>query len=151
VRGLPSFLLRFSRYSTSSELRAKPSSWLYVLISVISRTDAMVSASGGTETSDYYLSVGYTTDNGWLKKTNYDRLSARANLNFTPRKWITFGVNLNTSYNTSSSANTAGNTGYANPIYFARTMGPIYPVYQHNRSNGDFLTDDQGNRIWDLG
>ena len=115
------------------------------------RTEAMVSASGGTETSDYYLSVGYTTDNGWLEKTNYDRISARANLNFTPKKWITFGVNLNTSFNTSSSANTDSNTGYANPIYFARTMGPIYPVYQHSRINGDYITDDQGNKLWDLG
>jgi TonB-linked SusC/RagA family outer membrane protein len=137
--------------AATSLLWANDLDWYSPVERVGQRTDAMVSASGGTETSDYYLSVGYTTDNGWLKKTNYDRLSARANLNFTPRKWITFGVNLNTSYNTSSSANTAGNTGYANPIYFARTMGPIYPVYQHNRSNGDFLTDDQGNRIWDLG
>lgn len=115
------------------------------------RTDAMVSASGGTETSDYYLSIGYTTDNGWLKKTNYDRISARANLNFNPKKWITFGVNLNTSYNKSSSANTSNHTGYANPIYFARSMGPIYPVYQHSRVTGDFITDSEGNKMWDLG
>ena len=115
------------------------------------RTEAMVSASGGSESADYYLSVGYTTDHGWIKKTNYDRISARANVNFTPKKWITFGVNLNTSYNTSTSANTESNTGYANPIYFARTMGPIYPVYQHNRLTGDYILDDQGNKQWDLG
>ena len=125
--------------------------WYSPIERVGHRTEAMVSASGGTETSDYYLSVGYTTDNGWLEKTNYDRISARANLNFTPKKWITFGVNLNTSYNTSSSANTESNTGYANPIYFARSMGPIYPVYQHSRVNGDYITDDQGNKLWDLG
>ncbi|MDZ4058631.1 MAG: TonB-dependent receptor, partial [Bacteroidales bacterium] len=42
-------------------------------------------------------------------------------------------------------------TGYANPIYFARTMGPIYPVYQHDRVTGDYILDDQGQKQWDLG
>ena len=115
------------------------------------RTEAMISASGGTDKSDYYMSVGYTTDDGWLKKTNYDRISARANLNFTPKKWLTFGINLNTSHNTSSSANTSSSTGFANPIGFARTMGPIYPVYQHNRATGEYITDTKGNKLWDLG
>lgn len=125
--------------------------WYSPIERVGHRTDAMLSASGGTEAVDYYLSVGYTTDNGWLKKTNYDRISARANINFTPKNWIKFGVNLNASYNTSSSANTVNHTGYANPIYFARSMGPIYPVYRHNRTNGEFITDENGNKLWDLG
>ncbi len=115
------------------------------------RTEGIVTASGGAENADYYLSIGYTTDHGWIKKTNYDRISARANLNFSPKKWITFGVNLNTSYNTSSSANTESNTGYANPIYFARTMGPIYPVYLHDRVTGDYILDVNGQKQWDLG
>ncbi|MDP3398381.1 MAG: SusC/RagA family TonB-linked outer membrane protein [Bacteroidales bacterium] len=125
--------------------------WYSPIERVGHRTDAMISASGGTEAADYYLSVGYTTDNGWMKKTNYDRISARANINFTPKNWLKFGVNLNASYNTSSSANTANHLGYANPIYFARSMGPIYPVYRHNRTNGEYVTDDNGNKLWDLG
>ena len=115
------------------------------------RTEAVVSASGGGELNDYYMSIGYTNDNGWIKKTNYERLSARANLNFHPKKWMSFGLNLNASYNTSESANTESHTGYANPIYFARNMGPIYPVYLHDRATGAYILDDNGNRQWDLG
>lgn len=125
--------------------------WYSPVVRLGNRTEAMVSANGGTETADYYMSVGVTKDAGWIKKTNYDRISARANVNFTPRKWITFGLNLNASYNNSSSANTDSNTGYANPIYFARNVGPIYPVYQHNRITGSYLLDNQGNKQWDLG
>ena len=125
--------------------------WYSPVVRLGNRTEAMINATGGSETTDYYLSVGYITDNGWLKKTNYDRISVRANLNFTPRKWVTFGVNLNASYNTSSSANTDSNTGYANPIYFARTMGPIYPVYQHDRATGAYILDENGNKMWDTG
>lgn len=116
-----------------------------------SRTEAMVSANGGTDISDYYVSVGYVKDNGWLKKTSYDRLSARANLNFQPKKWLRYGVNLNVSNNNSKSANTSSNTGYANPIFFARTMAPIYPVYQHDRLTGDYILDQNGEKQWDLG
>ena len=125
--------------------------WYSPVERIGNRTEAMVSANGGSETADYYMSVGITKDAGWLKKTNYDRISARANVNFTPKKWITFGLNLNASYNNSSSANTDSNTGYANPIYFARTMGPIYPVYQHDRVTGEYILDQFGNKQWDLG
>ncbi|MDP3436074.1 MAG: SusC/RagA family TonB-linked outer membrane protein [Bacteroidales bacterium] len=137
--------------SAATSLLWSDTDWYTPVEQLGNRTEATVSASGGSDNADYYLSVGYTTDHGWIKKTNYDRISARANVNFTPKKWITFGVNLNTSYNTSTSANTESNTGYANPIYFARTMGPIYPVYQHNRLTGDYILDDQGNKLWDLG
>ncbi len=125
--------------------------WYSPIEQLGNRTEALVSATGGTENADYYLSVGYTTDHGWIKKTNYDRISARANLNFTPKKWVSFGVNLNTSHNTSTSANTDSNTGYANPIYFARTMGPIYPVYRHDRATGNYILDINGDKQYDLG
>lgn len=115
------------------------------------RTEANLSATGGSENSDYFLSAGYITDNGWIKKTKYDRVSARANINFTPKKWLAFGVNLNASFSKSAYANTDSNTGYANPIYFARNMGPIYPVYQHNRLTGEYLYDNTGAKMWDIG
>ena len=72
-------------------------------------------------------------------------------MNFSPKKWISFGVNLNTSFNKSSSANADNHASYVNPIYFSRNMGPIYPVYQHDRHNGDYIVDEQGNKMWDLG
>ncbi len=115
------------------------------------RTEASVSANGGSEKVDYFLSAGYTKDRGWIEKTDYDRLTARGNVNVTPNKWLSFGANISASYNTSNSANTGSSTGYANPIYFARTMGPIYPVYLHNRATGDYILDTQGQKQWDIG
>jgi len=115
------------------------------------RTDATVTANGGSEMVDYYLSAGYTADHGWIKKTDYQRMTARGNINVTPRKWLAFGANISASYNISNSANTSSSTGYANPIYFARTMGPIYPVYLHNRATGDYLLDATGEKLWDIG
>lgn len=116
-----------------------------------SRTEANIIANGGNDISDYYVSVGYIKDNGWLKKTNYERLSARANVNFKPVKWFSYGINLNASTNKSTQANLESSTGYANPIYFARTMGPIYPVYKHDRVTGDYILDNNGEKVWDLG
>ena len=125
--------------------------WYSPVETLGNRTDATVTANGGSEMVDYYLSAGYTSDHGWIKKTDYQRITARGNINVTPRKWIAFGANISASYNTSNSANTESSTGYANPIYFARTMGPIYPVYLHNRATGDNLYDAKGEKLWDIG
>lgn len=125
--------------------------WYSPVARLGNRTETTVTANGGTEMMDYYLSAGYTTDHGWIKKTDYDRMTARGNINVTPKKWLAFGINLSASYNTSNSANTDSNTGYANPIYFARTMGPIYPVYQHDRLSGAYILDSQGEKQWDIG
>ncbi|HWR99476.1 MAG TPA: SusC/RagA family TonB-linked outer membrane protein, partial [Prolixibacteraceae bacterium] len=125
--------------------------WYSPVETLGNRTDASVTANGGSEMVDYYLSAGYTSDHGWIQKTDYERITARGNINVTPRKWLAFGANISASYNTSNSANTESSTGYANPIYFARTMGPIYPVYLHNRATGDYLLDATGQKQWDIG
>lgn len=124
--------------------------WYSPLEQLGQRTESVLTASGGSKTADYYMSIGFVDDKGWVKKTDYSRLNVRSNLNFHPRKWISYGVNLNASHNVSSTANT-DQGGFANAIYFARSMGPIYPVYQHSRVTGDYITDNNGNRLWDLG
>ena len=125
--------------------------WTSPIQTIGLRTDALISANGGNNNTDYYLSVGYTSDNGWIKKMDYKRYSARANVNFNPTKWLSFGANINASLNKSYTPNTDSNSGFANIIGFARSMGPIYPVYQHNRLTGEYILDDDGNRLWDFG
>ncbi|MEI7831203.1 MAG: SusC/RagA family TonB-linked outer membrane protein, partial [Prolixibacteraceae bacterium] len=137
--------------SSATTLLWDDTDWYSPVARLGNRTETSVTANGGSDMIDYYLSAGYTTDHGWIKKTDYDRMTARGNINVTPKKWLSFGVNLSASYNTSNSANTSSNTGYANPIYFARTMAPIYPVYLHDKVTGDYILDSQGEKQWDIG
>lgn len=53
-----------------------------------------VSASGSTDRVRYYTSAGYMGQEGTIKKTNYERFNARANLGINVAKDLTFDVNM---------------------------------------------------------
>jgi TonB-linked SusC/RagA family outer membrane protein len=53
-----------------------------------------VSASGGTERTKYFASVGYMDQNGTLKKTSFKRYNVRANLDVEVMKNLRFITNL---------------------------------------------------------
>lgn len=114
------------------------------------RGEYNVNYSAKTEKSDMYVSLGYLDDNGYVIETNFQRYSGRANVNIAPVKWLKTGLNLAATRSKSSTIKTQDNsTAYYNPFFFTRTIGPIYPVYEHNRTTGDYILDSEGNRIYD--
>ena len=60
-------------------------------------------------------------------------------------------MNVSTTITTSNTANDGSSTGYVNPFFFTRSMGPIYPVYAHDPATGEYLLDAKGDKIYDLG
>jgi TonB-linked SusC/RagA family outer membrane protein len=118
------------------------------------RTDANLNYSGASEKSDYFLSLGYLNDKGYVLKSDYDRFTARLNLNAKPTKWFKTGVNLSGTITKSNQASTGrdnnGASSYNNIFFFARNIGPIYPVYTHDAS-GAFVLDASGDKVYDLG
>ena len=114
------------------------------------RSDYTLAISDATEKSDYYASIGYMKENGFVTKTDFDRMTGRANMNVRPVKWFATGFNLNgTIGNATNQAGTA-NTGYTNVFFFARNIGPIYPIYKHD-DKGDYVLDGFNQKIyqWD--
>ncbi len=128
----------------------KDTDWFDPMSRVGSRTDLSISASGGTEKSDYYASLNYLDDNSWMKKSFTRRFSARANLNFKPTKWLKIGSNLSGSWVNSYNQSWSGN-GTNNPFFVAQIIGPIYPVYLHDQTTGAHILDENGNKIYDTG
>ncbi len=57
-----------------------------------------LSASGGNEVTKYYVSGDYLDQEGVAVGVNYERFSARANVEVSPNNKVTFGLNLNPSY-----------------------------------------------------
>lgn len=53
-----------------------------------------ISASGSTDRVNYYTSIGYMGQEGTIKKTDYSRINARANLDIKVAKNLTFGVTM---------------------------------------------------------
>ncbi|MEO9022740.1 MAG: SusC/RagA family TonB-linked outer membrane protein [Ginsengibacter sp.] len=107
--------------------------------------------SGGNDKSDFLGSFGYVKEKGYLIRSDWERFTGRLNMNIQPQKWIKTGLNLSGAVNTSNQASDGSSTGYVNPFYFTRDIGPIYPVYAHNMTTGEYLLDDNGDRFYDLG
>ncbi len=112
------------------------------------RQDYTMSAGGATEKADYYFSLGYLNDQGYTVRSYLERFNARMNVNVQPRKWIKTGLNLAGTMANSNVTNTDSSTGYVNPFYFARNIGPIYPIHEHN-ADGSYVYDDYGEMVYD--
>lgn len=125
--------------------------WNKELIRTGSRQEYGLTYSGGTDKSDYFSSFSYTNEKGFLLRSDWRRFSGRLNVNTQALKWFRTGINLSGAINTSNQASDGSSTGYVNPFFFTRNMGPIFPVYAHNQTTGEYLLDAQGNRFYDYG
>lgn len=115
------------------------------------RTDASIGISGGSEKSDYYASIGYTNENGYIIGSRFKRYTASANVNSQITKWLKVGANLlgNISYSYGNQNESKGNN--INPFRFTRYIAPIYPIHLHNPETGEYMRDANGNLIYDFG
>lgn len=125
--------------------------WQDQLIRAGARSNVDLSYQGGTERTNYFASVSYLDDQAWILNSDFQRISGRVNVNTSPRKWINTGFNLSGASSTGNQAADAGSTSFVNPFFSTRNIAPIYPVHRHDPVTGDYLLDDAGNRIYDLG
>lgn len=94
--------------------------------------DYSLAASGGNEKYNFFASVGYFDNQGFVIGTDFTRYSARLNVDYKPTKWLTFGMNLSGAY---AEVNTVPNSlAYASPIWSAMTMRPTDPVKNEDGS-----------------
>ncbi|OAV74762.1 Outer membrane cobalamin receptor protein, SusC/RagA family [Bacteroidales bacterium Barb7] len=61
-----------------------------------------VSASGGSEKIQYYISANYTNQKGMVVNDHYDRLGGAANVTAKATDWLKLGINLNATTSTTS-------------------------------------------------
>jgi TonB-linked SusC/RagA family outer membrane protein len=125
--------------------------WTKELIKTGNRKDYGVNFSGGSEKSDYFISMGYLDEKGYTLRSDLQRYSLRLNVNVTPLTWFKTGLNVSGNFSKSNTASDGGSTSFVNPFFYSRNIGPIYPVYAHNMTTGEYLLDGTGNRFWDLG
>lgn len=106
---------------------------------------------GGSDKSDYFVSLGYLDEKGYTLKSDYTRFTGRINVNSQLKKWLRAGMNISGTM-TNSNVASSGGTSYVNPFFFTRNMGPIYPVYAHDPVTGEYLSDPAtGGKVYDLG
>jgi TonB-dependent starch-binding outer membrane protein SusC len=85
-----------------------------------------LSVSGGSEKGNYYISVNKFSQEGTIKKTNYDRLSFRSNSTYDVKSWLKIGENITLIKTTSQSP--APSDEWTGTLLTAMMRDPVTPV-----------------------
>lgn len=76
-----------------------------------------LSASGGTDKSQYYFSVGYTNQEGIVRSNDMNRFSIKGDLTQQATKWLRIGMNAQVTHTTlngiMNEENSLGSIGFA--------------------------------------
>jgi TonB-linked SusC/RagA family outer membrane protein len=125
--------------------------WYGGITRVGKRHDGSLSISGGNEKSDYYTSLGYVKEEGFVIGSVYDRVSAKANVNSKVTDWLKIGSNLTLASAKYNGEQTETSGTIANPFRSTRFLGPLYPIHLHDPATGEYILDENGNKIPDFG
>lgn len=102
-------------------------SWEKAIFRVGQKADATVRISGGSEKTSYYVSFGYLKDEGYYIGSNFDRFTARSNIEFQPKKWFKGSMNVSYTYSSTNAVGQGSNMN--NGFAYVNEIPPIYPVY----------------------
>jgi TonB-linked SusC/RagA family outer membrane protein len=117
------------------------------------RQDYNLTGRSGSEKNSLYFSMGYLNEKGYTDYSDFKRFSGRINADLTATKFLKYGFNIAGTHQVSNNtpAGSGNATAFTNPIFYARTIAPIYPVHLHNTATGDYVLDALGNRQYDDG
>lgn len=89
-----------------------------------------VSISQQAEKLRYYLSGGYTREDGTIRETAFERYNFRANIEGTVRPWLDIRANMSYSDNTSYGGIISGNGGSRGGVIISCIQTPTYaPIW----------------------
>ncbi len=115
------------------------------------RQEYILSATGGTDKTNYYMSLGYLSDPSFIPNSSFNRISGRTKLDATLFSWLKTGANVayvitNTNYVGTFWAGRNYGSAVGNVMRYVNGHSPIVPVYQHDET-GNFIRDKNGNKI----
>ena len=115
-----------SAWYKDPSLLGKGTNWQDEIFRTAIQHQHQVSAQGGSEKVQYYISGSYMNQEGTIIGSQFDRYSFRANLDAQLKEWFKLGVNA-TYANTNDNLKLAdSNEGI---IYYSLTTIPDIPVY----------------------
>lgn len=99
------------------ELASVNTDWIDLLFRTAVSTNHYLSFSGGSEKNTYYVSFGYSKDNGAVKKTDYDRYNLSGKIDANPNKHLHFqlGFDMAMQNSTGPSTDPFSYAYFANP------------------------------------
>lgn len=113
------------------------------------RTEHSLSIDGGGDHTNYFANINYLHENGQVKTTFFDRVSARLTQDTQIKDWLRFGNSLSITTSSQNIPNQEG-TGFQSMIQWMYTIPSIHPIYRRDE-NGTLIKDNNGNLIYDYG
>jgi TonB-linked SusC/RagA family outer membrane protein len=106
-----------------------------VLNNSAAQIDHNLSLGGGSENTKYFLSMGYTEQDGVAKANSMDRYTLRTNLEHDVNKWLKVGGNVALTRTVYDGLNTGRNSLSGNMFNAIRQL-PNTPIYNENHPTG---------------
>ena len=104
----------------------KGTNWQDAVFQTALQHSHQLSAQGGTDKVQYYVSAGYMSQEGTIIGSKFDRLSVRANLDAQLKPWLKLGINATFS-NTNDDLKLADSD--EGLINYSLTTIPSIPIY----------------------
>lgn len=120
--------------------RYEPEKWRDEMFQQATRTEGNVKFSGGADNTNFYTSFGFLDDQGYYINSDYQRFTARSNINHQLRDWLKGSLNMgymNSVSNLAGGQDEDSNNGF----WFVANMPAIYPVYARD-AQGKLVYDD---------
>ena len=112
------------------------------------RQEYNLSISGGRDRLNYYGSVGFLNDGGIVNNSDYQRYTARINVDWQAKPWMKISTSMSYAHSDSQTASYSSTYGSsANVFYVTNMMGPIYPLYVRDAS-GQIMYEN-GMKVYD--
>ncbi len=114
--------------------------WMSLILKPSITHEHTISASGGSDKFQSYMSMGYLSNEGTIHGQDYQRFTLKSSNDFQPYKWLALGASINATYSIQNyGLSGAGNFqgGSQSSAYGVATQGYPYAV----------PFDDEGNRI----
>lgn len=108
------------------------------------QVDHNLSFNGGNEKTKYFMSFGYTDQEGVAVANDMNRINMRTSLEHNINKWLSVGGSLAITRTEYNGLNTGGNSLSGN-IFNAIRQLPNTPIYNPDHPTGYNLTADNNN------
>lgn len=125
-----------------------PDDWYKAAFHSSFRQEYNLSVSGKKERLNYYGSVGYLNDGGIVSNSDYERYTARINVDWQAKPWMKVTTSMSYAHSDSRTASYSDTYGSsANIFYVTNMMGPIYPLYVRDASGQIMM--EHGMKVYD--
>ena len=125
-----------------------PDDWYGLTFSDSFRQEYNLSVSGAKDKLNYYGSIGYLNDGGIVSNSDYQRYTARINVDYQAKPWMKVTSSMSYAHSDSQTASYSSSYGSSSNIFYVTNMmGPIYPLYVRDAS-GQIMTEN-GMKVYD--